>query len=139
MNFERVNQTSVFLHIEPAPTTSQMTHNPDTDQCSDPKRDTPIASMQGGDRKERACDSLVMCILTTLNQGLRNGGGIGDILRAPSSTVSFSSNSFFFIFSLIFVRFFFPGKSLCRSCYIRSAVLFHCDNYRIESHFRCYH
>lgn len=29
-----------------------------------------------------------MCIVTTLNQGLRNGGGIGDILRAPSSTVS---------------------------------------------------
>jgi inositol 1,4,5-triphosphate receptor type 1 len=26
-----------------------------------------------------------MCIVTTLNQGLRNGGGIGDILRAPSS------------------------------------------------------
>ncbi|VVC34830.1 Hypothetical protein CINCED_3A015582 [Cinara cedri] len=39
----------------------------------------------GGDRKERACDSLIMCIVTTLNQGLRNGGGIGDILRAPSS------------------------------------------------------
>lgn len=37
--------------------------------------------------KERACDSLVMCIVTTLNQGLRNGGGIGDILRAPSSVV----------------------------------------------------
>ncbi|XP_052781889.1 inositol 1,4,5-trisphosphate receptor type 1-like isoform X2 [Mya arenaria] len=35
--------------------------------------------------KERACDSLVMCILTTLNQGLRNGGGIGDVLRKPSS------------------------------------------------------
>lgn len=42
----------------------------------------------GGELKERACDSLVMCIVTTLNQGLRNGGGIGDILRAPSSTVS---------------------------------------------------
>jgi inositol 1,4,5-triphosphate receptor type 1 len=42
----------------------------------------------GGEVKERACDSLVMCIVTTLNQGLRNGGGIGDILRAPSSTVS---------------------------------------------------
>lgn len=41
----------------------------------------------GGDVKERACDSLVMCIVTTLNQGLRNGGGIGDILRAPSSKV----------------------------------------------------
>lgn len=41
----------------------------------------------GGDHKERACDSLIMCIVTTLNQGLRNGGGIGDILRAPSSQV----------------------------------------------------
>ncbi|XP_077278429.1 inositol 1,4,5-trisphosphate receptor-like isoform X2 [Temnothorax americanus] len=39
----------------------------------------------GGELKERTCDSLVMCIVTTLNQGLRNGGGIGDILRAPSS------------------------------------------------------
>jgi inositol 1,4,5-triphosphate receptor type 1 len=35
--------------------------------------------------KERACDSLIMCIITTLNQGLRNGGGIGDVLRSPSS------------------------------------------------------
>ncbi|KAK3929989.1 Inositol 1,4,5-trisphosphate receptor [Frankliniella fusca] len=35
--------------------------------------------------KERACDSMAMCIITTLNQGLRNGGGIGDILRAPSN------------------------------------------------------
>ena len=25
-----------------------------------------------------------MCIVTTLNQGLRNGGGIGDVLRRPS-------------------------------------------------------
>lgn len=41
-----------------------------------------------GDTKERSCDSLIMCIVTTLNQGLRNGGGIGDILRAPSSKVS---------------------------------------------------
>lgn len=38
------------------------------------------------DARERACDSLIMCIVTTLNQGLRNGGGIGDILRAPSSS-----------------------------------------------------
>lgn len=41
--------------------------------------------MDVSDRKERACDSLAMCIITTLNQGLRNGGGIGDILRHPSS------------------------------------------------------
>ena len=36
--------------------------------------------------KERACDSLIMCIITTLNHGLRNGGGIGDILRSPSAS-----------------------------------------------------
>ncbi|KAG1683402.1 Inositol 1,4,5-trisphosphate receptor [Nymphon striatum] len=36
------------------------------------------------DDKERVCDSLIMCIVTTLNQGLRNGGGIGDVLRKPS-------------------------------------------------------
>lgn len=35
--------------------------------------------------KERACDSLLMCIITTLNHGLRNGDGIGDVLRSPSS------------------------------------------------------
>ncbi|CAH0731500.1 unnamed protein product, partial [Brenthis ino] len=39
----------------------------------------------GGALRERSCDSLIMCIVTTLNQGLRNGGGIGDILRAPAS------------------------------------------------------
>ncbi|CAG9759584.1 unnamed protein product [Ceutorhynchus assimilis] len=42
----------------------------------------------GEEKKERACDSLRMCIITTLNQGLRNGGGIGDILRAPSNEES---------------------------------------------------
>lgn len=45
------------------------------------------AASDGGNSRERACDSLIMCIVTTLNQGLRNGGGIGDILRAPSSKV----------------------------------------------------
>lgn len=42
----------------------------------------------GGELRERSCDSLIMCIVTTLNQGLRNGGGIGDTLRAPASSVS---------------------------------------------------
>jgi hypothetical protein len=40
------------------------------------------------DEVERACDTLFMCIVTTLNKGLRNGGGIGDVLRQPSSRVS---------------------------------------------------
>ena len=39
--------------------------------------------------KERSCDTLWMCIITTLNQGLRNGGGIGDVLRPPSSNEPF--------------------------------------------------
>nr|XP_045591972.1 inositol 1,4,5-trisphosphate receptor-like isoform X3 [Procambarus clarkii] len=37
------------------------------------------------DSKEEACSTLLMCIVTTLNHGLRSGGGIGDILRAPSN------------------------------------------------------
>lgn len=28
-----------------------------------------------------SCETLRMCIITTLNWGLRNGGGIGDVLR----------------------------------------------------------
>ena len=43
--------------------------------------------VNNADEKERACDTLIMCIATTLNNGLRNGGGIGDVLRKPSSTV----------------------------------------------------
>ena len=42
------------------------------------------ASCSAESSKERACDTLFICIITTLNQGLRNGGGIGDVLRPPS-------------------------------------------------------
>jgi hypothetical protein len=46
-------------------------------------------SEEGADEEvERSCDTLFMCIVTTLNKGLRNGGGIGDVLRQPSSQVS---------------------------------------------------
>lgn len=41
-----------------------------------------------GEEVERSCDTLFMCIITTLNKGLRNGGGIGDVLRQPSSQVN---------------------------------------------------
>lgn len=51
------------------------------------KPEVQEVAADGGEQKERACDSLMMCIITTLNQGLRNGGGIGDILRAPSNKV----------------------------------------------------
>ena len=45
--------------------------------------------------KEHACETLALCILTTLNKGLRNGGGIGDVLRPPSLRVRFGN----FLFS----------------------------------------
>ncbi|CAH8526115.1 unnamed protein product [Schistosoma turkestanicum] len=46
----------------------------------------------GDSSTERRCDSLRMCILTTLREGLLNGGGIGDVLRRPSN----KDNSFLF-------------------------------------------
>lgn len=42
---------------------------------------------------ERVCDTLFMCIITVLNQGLRNGGGVGDILRRPSKAVRVSCSA----------------------------------------------
>uniref|UniRef100_A0A8B9GJE9 Inositol 1,4,5-trisphosphate receptor n=1 Tax=Amazona collaria TaxID=241587 RepID=A0A8B9GJE9_9PSIT len=42
------------------------------------------ASEEEEDGIERTCDTLLMCIVTVLNQGLRNGGGVGDVLRKPS-------------------------------------------------------
>lgn len=39
--------------------------------------------------KEKACENLIMCIITTLNKGLRSGGGIGDVLRVPSKSDRF--------------------------------------------------
>ena len=49
---------------------------------------TLLPEEAGDEQLERACDTLFMCIVTTLNKGLRNGGGIGDVLRQPSSRVS---------------------------------------------------
>lgn len=47
------------------------------------------------DEIERVCDTLLMCIITVLNQGLRNGGGVGDILRRPSKEVGKLRNEYF--------------------------------------------
>ena len=47
-----------------------------------------IADEEYEDGIERTCDTLLMCIVTVLNQGLRNGGGVGDVLRRPSKDVS---------------------------------------------------
>ncbi|GMT25198.1 hypothetical protein PFISCL1PPCAC_16495, partial [Pristionchus fissidentatus] len=55
--------------------------------CSLPGGDCPVGEtalifvLSEEDDKVFACNSLRMCIVTTLNWGLRNGGGIGDVLR----------------------------------------------------------
>ncbi|KNC81973.1 hypothetical protein SARC_05737 [Sphaeroforma arctica JP610] len=41
-------------------------------------------TIQTANGEEEWCDSLLMCIVTTMNNGLRNGGGIGDVLRVRS-------------------------------------------------------
>ncbi|XP_026223941.1 inositol 1,4,5-trisphosphate receptor type 3 isoform X2 [Anabas testudineus] len=43
-----------------------------------------VAEEEEEPNTERACDTLLMCIVTVLNHGLRNGGGVGDVLRKPS-------------------------------------------------------
>uniref|UniRef100_A0A3P8V9B8 Inositol 1,4,5-trisphosphate receptor n=1 Tax=Cynoglossus semilaevis TaxID=244447 RepID=A0A3P8V9B8_CYNSE len=60
-----------------------------TDTCMRDRCPTSTPSPVTGkktyeDGTERVCDTLLMCIITVLNQGLRNGGGVGDILRRPS-------------------------------------------------------
>jgi hypothetical protein len=50
-------------------------------------QDDFVLEMEKGDGeqgKERACDTLLSCIITTVNHGLRSGGGIGDVLRSTS-------------------------------------------------------
>ncbi|XP_039179357.1 inositol 1,4,5-trisphosphate receptor type 3 isoform X2 [Crotalus tigris] len=59
------------------------------DKISCSSSDTVPEVMQEEDgNTERACDTLLMCIVTVLNHGLRNGGGVGDILRKPSKDES---------------------------------------------------
>ena len=61
---------------------------PDMDPDDDDEDDDGIPDSEDTEdnriQRERHCDSLLVCIVTTLNEGLRNGGGIGDILRKPS-------------------------------------------------------
>ena len=47
--------------------------------------DDEWGAMDNVTQRERACDTLLACIVTTLNHGLRNGGGVGDVLRQVGS------------------------------------------------------
>ncbi|XP_069383557.1 inositol 1,4,5-trisphosphate-gated calcium channel ITPR3 isoform X2 [Paralichthys olivaceus] len=55
-----------------------------TDGVSCTSETSGVAEEEDESNTERACDTLLMCIVTVLNHGLRNGGGVGDVLRKPS-------------------------------------------------------
>ncbi|XP_047186966.1 inositol 1,4,5-trisphosphate receptor type 3 isoform X2 [Scophthalmus maximus] len=55
-----------------------------TDGVSCTMETSGVAEDEDESNTERACDTLLMCIVTVLNHGLRNGGGVGDVLRRPS-------------------------------------------------------
>ncbi|XP_075250121.1 inositol 1,4,5-trisphosphate receptor-like isoform X7 [Convolutriloba macropyga] len=63
--------------------------------CEEPSKDESLVDERGvlsipreqtTEDREYACETLIMCIITSLNKGLRSGGGIGDVLRSPASS-----------------------------------------------------
>ncbi|XP_030646441.1 inositol 1,4,5-trisphosphate receptor type 2 [Chanos chanos] len=52
--------------------------------CQEDNCPHSLAEPEEDDGTERVCDTLRMCIVTVMNHGLRNGGGVGDVLRKPS-------------------------------------------------------
>ena len=80
---------------------------------------SPAANTGGEEEKakENQCKSLLMCIVTTLNEGLRNGGGIGDVLRKPSS----------------------PRAPISIARLVRPVFLLPRYHYRVEPYFWCDH
>ena len=56
------------------------------------------------ERLEHNCETLMMCMITVFKDGVKAGGGIGDVIRKPSSKVSGMgmvrpTNNALFIFS----------------------------------------
>ncbi|XP_015284919.1 PREDICTED: inositol 1,4,5-trisphosphate receptor type 2 [Gekko japonicus] len=86
MEVERLKNRTPVADTGTVPTTTltAMMETCEKDNCT-----TTIPAIKSGEEDdedgiERTCDTLLMCIVTVLNQGLRNGGGVGDVLRKPS-------------------------------------------------------
>lgn len=71
-------------HEVPTMTLTSMTGTCEKDSCPPTIPASNAAEEEYEDGIERTCDTLLLCIVTVLNQGLRNGGGVGDVLRRPS-------------------------------------------------------
>ncbi|KAF7246677.1 Inositol 1,4,5-trisphosphate receptor type 2 [Varanus komodoensis] len=90
MEVERLKNRTTIADSATMPTTGLTTM---VNTCSAENCSTTIPAIKSGEETdedgiERTCDTLLMCIVTVLNQGLRNGGGVGDVLRKPSKDVS---------------------------------------------------
>jgi len=65
--------------------------------------DSQYYSPDIGDAGERFCNTMLQCYLSTLNLGLRSGGGIGDMLMLPSFQPDVRMNYYFrVVFDLTF-------------------------------------
>ncbi|XP_075754910.1 inositol 1,4,5-trisphosphate-gated calcium channel ITPR2 isoform X1 [Pelodiscus sinensis] len=86
MEVERLkNRTSIAGNGEaPTTTLTSMMETCAKENCSTALPITNLGKEEKENGTERTCDTLLMCIVTVLNQGLRNGGGVGDVLRKPS-------------------------------------------------------
>merc|ERR1712013_316839 len=94
---EYKKKQSVFLRLTARTSATTAMSSSSADSCSA----TAVAEELESE-KERSCDTLFMCLVTTMNQGLRNGGGIGDVLRQPSS-----KDPLFMVWVLYDILFFF--------------------------------
>uniref|UniRef100_A0A8D2LXS0 Inositol 1,4,5-trisphosphate receptor n=1 Tax=Varanus komodoensis TaxID=61221 RepID=A0A8D2LXS0_VARKO len=83
MEVERLKNRTTIADSATMPTTglTTMVNTCSAENCS---TTIPVSVSTREDGIERTCDTLLMCIVTVLNQGLRNGGGVGDVLRKPS-------------------------------------------------------
>jgi inositol 1,4,5-triphosphate receptor type 3 len=68
----------------------------------------PLASL-GEERVELACTTILHCLVTQFNHGLRNGGGIGDVMRPTSQnedmyTFRVVYDFLFFVTMILIVR-----------------------------------
>ncbi|XP_036375711.1 inositol 1,4,5-trisphosphate receptor type 2 isoform X1 [Megalops cyprinoides] len=74
------------MEVDRLPLPGMRSQSPDTcskETCLD-SLSLSVTATEEDDGTEHVCDTLLMCIVTVLNQGLRNGGGVGDVLRKPS-------------------------------------------------------
>ncbi|XP_067860775.1 inositol 1,4,5-trisphosphate-gated calcium channel ITPR2 isoform X2 [Heptranchias perlo] len=84
MDVDRLEKNKTPLRVQESTYSSPLNNKEDI--CQENCSPSSIAAAEDQDdaRSEQTCDTLLMCIVTVLNQGLRNGGGVGDVLRKPS-------------------------------------------------------